>query len=80
MLAKNGITKEDLSSDVNKSVYAGILVFNSYLRIEKGNYQRALRRYRSLSASEAEQVAYYRAINSVFLKLKGDLRKEVKAS
>lgn len=79
MLSKHGISKEDLATDISQSVKAGVLVFEVYLKQEKGNFKRALRRYRSLSATEAEQKAYYNAINSVFLKLKGDL-KEVKAS
>lgn len=80
MLAKHGISREDLSTDIGKSVQAGVLVFDQYLRREKGDFQKALRRYRSLSASEAEQQAYFKSVNSVFLKLKGDLRKEVKPS
>ena len=79
MLSKHGISKEDLATDISKSVKAGVLVFEVYLKQEKGDFKRALRRYRSLSATEAEQKAYYNAINSVFQKLKGDL-KEVKAS
>ena len=80
MLSKNGIRREDLSTDIGKSVLAGVLVFNQYLRREKGDFRLALRRYRSLSASEAEQQAYYKSVSSVFLKLKEDLRKEVKTS
>lgn len=79
MLSKHGISKEDLATDISKSVKAGVLVFEVYLKQEKGDFKKALRRYRSLSATEAEQKAYYNAINSVFQKLKGDL-KEVKAS
>ena len=80
MLSKKGIRREDLSTDIGKSVLAGVLVFDQYLRREKGDFRLALRRYRSLSASEAEQRAYYKSVNSVFLKLKEDLRKEVKTS
>ena len=79
MLSKHGISKEDLATDISKSVKAGVLVFEVYLKREKGDFKKALRRYRSLSASEAEHRAYFNSINSVFQKLKGDL-KEVKAS
>lgn len=79
MLAKNGISKSDLDSDISKSVKAGILVFDYYLRLEKGNFKKALRRYRGLSTSESEQQYYYNYISTVYQKLQKDF-KEVKSS
>ena len=79
MLANHDISKSDLDTDIEKSVKAGILVFDYYLKIEKGDFRKALRRYRGLSTSEKEQEYYYRYINTVFLKLKNDF-KEVKSS
>lgn len=79
MLQKHGISKADLDSDISKSVQAGILVFDYYLRLEHGDFRKALRRYRGLSVTEKEQNYYYKYISSVYNKLQKDL-KEVKAS
>lgn len=82
VLGPANISREDLCTDIDKSVLGGVLVFNKYLRPRRGGERtrkEALRRYRSLSASETEQLAYYKSVNSVFLKLKEDFRKEVKA-
>ena len=72
-LAKAGINSKDLSTDPAKSIKAGVIVFNKYLRIEKGNYKKATRRYRGLSVTEEEQQKYYNAILSVYNKLLDDL-------
>lgn len=79
MLQKHDITKSDLDTDIEKSVKAGILVFNHYLRMEKGDFRRALKRYRGLSVSEKEQNYYFNYINSVYIKLQKDME-EVKSS
>lgn len=79
MLKKHGISKSDLDTNISKSVQAGILVFDYYLRLEHGDFRKALRRYRGLSVTEKEQNYYYKYISSVYNKLQKDL-KEVKAS
>ena len=79
MLKKNNISKFDLDTDIEKSVKAGILVFNYYLRLERGDFRKALRRYRGLSVTEKEQNYYYNYISSVYSKLQKDF-KEVKSS
>lgn len=61
-LEKSGITREDLYTNPSKSVKAGIIVFKKYLKTEKGNYERATRRYRGLSVSEKQQRAYLNGI------------------
>lgn len=66
-LKKAGISREDLSSNPSKSIQAGILVFQRYLRIEHGDYVRATRRYRGLSVTERQQRAY---LNSILRKKK----------
>ena len=72
-LAKAGITSEDLYTDPSKSIKAGIIVFQKYLAIEHGNYQKATRRYRGLSVPEKEQQRYYTAIKNIYNKLLDDL-------
>ena len=72
-LSKAGITEEDLRSNPEKSIRAGIIVFNKYLKIERNNYRKATRRYRGLSVSEEEQTRYYNAIKRVYNKLLDDL-------
>jgi hypothetical protein len=77
-----GISKLDLASDINKSVLGGVLVFHKYRYPRRGGkrtLREATRRYRSLSASEAAQAAYYNAANAVFQKLMKDFKKEVKS-
>lgn len=77
-----GISKYDLETDIEKSVLGGVLVFQKYRYPKRGGERTirdATRRYRSLSASEAEQTAYYNAASSVFQKLMKDF-KEVKKS
>ena len=79
MLQKHDIAKADLDTDISKSIKAGILVFDYYLRLEKGNFKKALRRYRGLSTSESEQQYYYNYISTVYQKLQKNF-KEVKSS
>lgn len=77
-----GISKMDLASDIHKSVLGGVLVFHKYRYPRRGGertLREATRRYRSLSASEAAQAAYYNAANAVFQKLMKDFKKEVKS-
>ena len=75
-----GISKYDLETDIEKSVLGGVLVFQKYRYPRRGGertLREATRRYRSLSASEAEQTAYFNAARTVFQKLMKDF-KEVK--
>ena len=48
-LSKAGISKDELAKNPSKSIYAGVLVFRKYLKVERGNYKRATARYRGLS-------------------------------
>ena len=73
-LAKAGITSEDLSTDPAKSIRAGILVFQKYLKVEHGNFKQATARYRGLSVTPEEQARYYKAISKVYNKLVEDLK------
>lgn len=72
-----GISKKDLETDIEKSVLGGVLVFHKYRYPKRGGERTlrdATRRYRSLSASEAEQTAYFNAARSVFQKLMKDFK------
>lgn len=78
-----GISKDELSTDIDKSVQGGAAVFYKYLykrNGEKRTYRDATKRYRSLSVEESEQLRYYTKIATVFNKLKSDLRKELKSA
>ena len=81
-LEKNGILREDLDSNIDKSIHAGILIFNQYLKYKsaKGDKLIALRYYRSKSASEEEQQAYSRSVRSVVAKLSETFKKELKSA
>ena len=75
-----GISKQDLASDINKSVLGGVLVFHKYRYPKRGKIRErtlkdATRRYRSLSASENEQTAYYNAAYAVYTKLMKDYKR-----
>lgn len=61
-LSKLGITREDLYTSPSQSIKAGIVVFKKYLKAEKGDYVKATRRYRGLSATEKQQRAYLNGI------------------
>lgn len=73
-LSKAGISKDELAKNPSKSIYAGVLVFRKYLKVEHGNYKRATARYRGLSVPQSEQDHYYKAISKVYNKLLEDLK------
>lgn len=73
-LAKVGITTEDLYTNPSKSIQAGVIVFQKYLKIEKGDFKKATARYRGLSVTPVEQERYYKAISKVYNKLIEDLK------
>lgn len=77
ILSPLGITKDNLSTDINMSVQGGVKVFYRYLYDRKGNkrtYKDATKRYRSLAIPESEQLKYYNKIAVVFNKLKRELK------
>lgn len=73
-LTKANISKDELSSNPSKSIKAGVIVFQKYLKLEKGNYRKATARYRGLSVPQSEQDRYYKAISKVYNKLVDDLK------
>ena len=81
-LQKHGISREELETDIPKSIRAGVLVFRQYQKRKStgGCREKAVRLYRSLSATESEQAAYLRSIKRVSDMLTKDLRKELKSA